>query len=467
MTDTTATATLTYVDANQAILDPNIREGGDLDPTFVNSVREHGILTPVLGYTDDSGAVHVRAGRRRTLAARATGQPLPVFLTKLDTAEATRIIEQLIENDERTALTNSERIRAWTQLTLEGLTIPKVAKQLGRSKDEVKAAVEVGTNETALKVADEFGTNIDLLHLAASLEFADEPDVHAELLEAAVDDPERFDHYLENARSARERRETIRGREKELEAEGRAILRRDELAPDTSVQLLRNLVRDESLPVTATGEPDVRVAVSISWNGIVESEYMVDAAAYGYRDRYEGRNPGSGPMTEEQKAARKLLIRRNREWDAGTVVRVRWLTQFLARKSLPKDCGPFIATSLAQHGRALLERGTTTAAELLGLDTSYRGYGKSVLADLVADQPQKAGLVTLAIVLGAYESGTSRNTWRSPDAEGKSYLLQLETWGYALSPVERIGAGYDVGDDEGTALEVNDVDELDGESADD
>jgi len=42
------------------------------------------------------------------------------------------------------------------------------------------------------------------------------------------------------------------------------------------------------------------------------------------------------------------------------------------------------------------------------------------------------------VVLGGIESGTSRNTWRSPDKNDAAYFRQLAAWGYTLSEVEQI-----------------------------
>jgi ParB family chromosome partitioning protein len=44
------------------------------------------------------------------------------------------------------------------------------------------------------------------------------------------------------------------------------------------------------------------------------------------------------------------------------------------------------------------------------------------------------------VALGGIESGTSRNTWRYPDAEAAQYFQTLAAWGYPLCPVERIAA---------------------------
>lgn len=63
----------------------------------------------VAGYLDDRraryGNVLVRAGQRRTLAAREAGTTtIPVYIVDADEATVERIIQQMVENDQREAL---------------------------------------------------------------------------------------------------------------------------------------------------------------------------------------------------------------------------------------------------------------------------------------------------------------------------------------------------------------------------
>lgn len=458
------TAELVYVDPTTVIVDNNIRTIADLDTAFLDSVREYGILSPTLGYRAEDGTIHIRAGQRRTLAARETGRNLPVIVAERGNTEAERIVEQLIENDQRTDLTPSERTKAWAQLEFEGLTVTKIAKAVGAHKDQVKAAIAVSKNDDALAVLD--GEPISLLHVAACLEFADDPATHADLIECATTEPEQFEHQIERARQNRETRLKILAREAELVAEGKGIYRPGELG-DTPAARLTSLEKREGMEVTAEGEPEIQVHVAANYYGeLTETEYMINYRAYGYDYRHSGSgSSNTGPMTDEQKRERKRLISRNKQWDAATVVRVRWLAEFLSRKTFPKDCGAFVAVSLSRFGSDLGSRGQSLSAELLGLEPQYRGMYKSVLADLVIENPAKAGLVTLAIVLGQHESGTSRDTWRYPKEEGKHYLLQLESFGYTLSPVEKIAAGYDVPDDDEETADADVADyDLDSEA---
>lgn len=457
-TPATGTIETVIVDAHSVTIDTNIRQVTTLDPEFVESVRQYGIQCPALGYRDNTGTIHIRAGQRRTLAARETGQALPVVLAIRDDSTSQRIIEQLIENDQRTDLSASERVIAWKQLEIEGLTVTKIAKAVGKSKAHVTAALTVAHDPASLTAMD--ALPVDLLHLAAALEFADDAETRDSLLQYAADCPEQFDHALERARTARESRLRVLAREAELEAEGKTILRRNEVNSET-YDYLRDLEQRSDIEVTIAGEPDIRTVVALMWNDTFrEEEVMVNYRAYGYDKRhYSGSAAASGPMTDEQKADRKRLISRNRQWDAAQNVRVRWVGEFLSRKQFPSDCGAFVTISLARFGYDLGTRGLEMSSELLKIEDTHRGAYKSALAELVEVNPAKAGVVALAIILGQLEKGTNRQTWRAPTAEGKHYLLALEAWGYALSPVEKIGAGYQVADTD--TISVGDDDAYD------
>ncbi|MGP5261296.1 ParB N-terminal domain-containing protein, partial [Brachybacterium paraconglomeratum] len=98
MTTTDTTRTLVHVDPTTIVLDTNVRTDARLDKDFVASVRDHGVMQPVVGYRDQDGAVHVLQGQRRTLAAVETQrETIPVYLAETPD-EAGRIITQMVEN---------------------------------------------------------------------------------------------------------------------------------------------------------------------------------------------------------------------------------------------------------------------------------------------------------------------------------------------------------------------------------
>lgn len=72
---------LEHIDPRAVTIETNVRTGEVLDADLVDSIREHGVLVPVLGWREGGGSVHVRAGQRRTLAAREAGRvTIPVYV---------------------------------------------------------------------------------------------------------------------------------------------------------------------------------------------------------------------------------------------------------------------------------------------------------------------------------------------------------------------------------------------------
>ena len=77
--------TLEHLDPTTLLIGENVRDKAGLEPQFVASIGEHGVLQPVTAVRTETG-VEVRDGQRRTLAAREAGlTSIPVYV--LDTAK--------------------------------------------------------------------------------------------------------------------------------------------------------------------------------------------------------------------------------------------------------------------------------------------------------------------------------------------------------------------------------------------
>lgn len=126
--------TFELVNPNELLLEDNVRTTVDLDEGFVRSIKENGVLTAVLAHRNPEGALVVRAGQRRTLAARKAGvATVPVQVVDGDEQTSTRIIEQMVENDQREDLTGPERVEAFKQLEFEGTASARSLSAPGRS----------------------------------------------------------------------------------------------------------------------------------------------------------------------------------------------------------------------------------------------------------------------------------------------------------------------------------------------
>lgn len=441
-TTTNHTGTVEHIDPRSLVIEANVRPSAPITPAFVGSIRENGVLTPVLARRDERGNVLVRAGQRRTLAAREAGvATIPVYVVEASEATAERIIQQMVENDQREALTQGDRAAAFQQLALQGLSVTAIAKRTGTKAKEVKTALTVADSPVAASAINTHHA-LTLDQAAVLIEFEDDEALRAELIEVATTEPAQFEHAAQRARDDRARAKIKADAETALAARGFEILDREYWYNDsayTNVRELRTADGERVTPEHIEKAEGRAVYVSAPWGTDTAriSYYLSDPRAAGFVK--EG-GAASGPMTDEQKAERRTLIANNKAWASAETVRREWLASFLSRKTLPKDAAAFVAKVLTIHRRNVGEAtrdGNTLAHELLGIEQA--GYGNpDKLAAIIEQTPAKAGHVALAIVLGGIESHTSKQTWRYPAAVDAAYFAQLAAWGYGLSEVEQI-----------------------------
>ncbi|WP_295792182.1 ParB/RepB/Spo0J family partition protein [uncultured Microbacterium sp.] len=453
MTDTT-TSTVTdefvMLDPNEVIVESNVRTEDKtfLTKDFIDTIRTEGVLTPVLCRRSEDGTVHVRAGQRRTLAAREAGVLLPARIVSGDDTTADRIVQQIIENDQREALSNADRAAAWQQLALEGMTPTKIAKRTGRKANEVKVGLQVAESAVAVETITKHAITLD--QAAVLIEFEDDAEVHARLVAQAENNPAGFDHAVQRVRDDRARKAEAEAKRAEVAAAGWTVIERPYAWGEDGYNdwvSISGLVDADGQKITPEAVSDVESREAVVWEnyGGVQVAYLIPkkiARERKYRDQYA--NPAtSGPMTDEQKAERKALIENRKQWISAEAVRREWLAAFLASKTLPKDALQFVAEGLTGNrysvGSALRE-GNTIAADLLGVEGATRSdyFQPSPLDGWAAKHPTKALHAAVAVVIGGYEEATNKDTWRNPSSSDAEYLTRLTTWGYVLSDVEQI-----------------------------
>ncbi len=104
---------------------------------LTNSVKEFGILQPLLVHDAGDHYVVIAGGRRLVAAQRAGMTEIPVVVR--DAEGARRRILQLLENLQRVDLSPVDEGRAYQELTdLEGLTPARIALQVRRSEQHVR-----------------------------------------------------------------------------------------------------------------------------------------------------------------------------------------------------------------------------------------------------------------------------------------------------------------------------------------
>ena len=117
-------------------------EQGKIDD-LTESIREHGILSPILVRNLDSGYYQIVAGERRWRAARAAGMTeMPVRIVTADDRNAMEIA--LVENLQREDLNPIEEARGYRALMDEfSMTQEEVAQRVGKSRPAIANALRL------------------------------------------------------------------------------------------------------------------------------------------------------------------------------------------------------------------------------------------------------------------------------------------------------------------------------------
>ncbi|WP_298800410.1 chromosome partitioning protein ParB [uncultured Pseudonocardia sp.] len=485
-----AVGELAWADPRTLIVGINIRGEVRLDRHFVRDIAERGVREPITVRRRDDGALVVRKGKRRTLGAIEAGcalvrvfiepEPDPADPATGDgavmdaAAQIERIVDQLGENHHRAATSEADEVRAHQQLLDLGLSAGQIARRTHVPTARVKATTAVARSDVAAAVLARYELTLDQAAVVADFDDGTEGGREAvkALTVTAKSDPAQFAHVAQQLLDQRAEAALHAARVKELTAAGTALLPDPDERPDGApapvrLRELRPSAADPSgTELTEQGHRDcpghaAQVSVVRGWRGEdpqVRTEWWcVDPDQYGHTSRYD-RNPDGGggsrqpgPMTEQEKAVRRRVVANNKAWDSAAIVRRKWLREFLARKSAPKDAAGYIAVTLAggSHDvRKAMEAAHPTACTLLGLPAPagyYSGTPSPLLGALEGAGTARLTMVTLAVLLGAAEDGTSRNSWRRPTGDTRRYFTQLATWGYGLAAVEQLVNNPDPG----------------------
>jgi ParB family chromosome partitioning protein len=115
------------------------------------SIREHGIIQPLIVSKDDDGGYFLIAGERRLQAARLAGlETVPVVVRQAADAELLELA--LVENIQRADLNAVEEAMAYRRLVDEyGLTQDDVAKRVGRNRATVANSLRLLQLESEIR----------------------------------------------------------------------------------------------------------------------------------------------------------------------------------------------------------------------------------------------------------------------------------------------------------------------------
>ncbi|MFJ6378000.1 ParB/RepB/Spo0J family partition protein [Pseudarthrobacter oxydans] len=434
-----ATPTLEMIDPATLTVDINVRKDAALTADFIASIKEHGVMEPVIAHRQEDGTVHVLMGQRRTRAAVEANRPeIPVMIID-SPEEAERIVTQVVENIQRAELTEADEADAYHQLSLIGVSAAAIAKKTGRTKTTVEGALKAKSSEAGAAALDK-GWSVDEALIMAEFELDEEATL--ELESVIMDEPDQLHHV---AQLLRDRRESAAARTaliEELEAQGKTI-----------VEDAGHYADEENLYVSAANRADGEPATDEDANAYVVStdyrgQHHAKPAITGWKDlgftpkyeRYDGgSNVQKGPMTEEQKAERKTLIENNKAMVAATTVRRGFVKTLLSKKQAPKGWQYFTVHAITHHSQTASGYDGEVAADMIGAKAEgSKTWGWNPLRDHVAKSATRPEFSLIALVCAGYEKTIAKDSWRSPSQTHRDYLNQLVLWGYTPSVVEKL-----------------------------
>jgi ParB family transcriptional regulator, chromosome partitioning protein len=219
------------------------------------SVREHGVLQPVLVRPLDDGRYQLIAGERRWRAARLAQQAtVPAMIEEIDDDTALEI--SIIENLQREDLTPLEEAEMYRRMTAEhGYSVRKLAQKLGKDKGYIENRLRL--SDAPPEVRDLVATRKDTLSHAYEL--------------LKVTDPRKRKRLAEQVARGELTLARLRDR-----IEGRRRRRRDE-APEEQPEAARQPVAAEPEESAAQAEPEVDLA-PITEDALVMAKVHLDEA---------------------------------------------------------------------------------------------------------------------------------------------------------------------------------------------
>ncbi|MBT2547212.1 ParB/RepB/Spo0J family partition protein [Arthrobacter sp. ISL-65] len=434
-----AAPTLEMLDPATLTVDVNVRKDAALTADFIASIKEHGVMEPVIAHRKDDGTVHVLMGQRRTCAAIEAERPLiPVMIIE-SPEEAERIVTQVVENIQRAGLTEADEADAYHQLSLIGVSAAAIAKKTGRTKTTVESALKAKSSDAGTAALGK-GWSIEEALIMA--EFEGDEDATEELESVIMDEPDQLLHVAQLLRDRRESAAALAALVTELEAQGKAI-----------VEDAGHYADDDNLYVTAAKRDDGELATEDDANAVLittdyRGQHRTHAVIAGWKDlgfapKYERYDGGTGaqkgPMTEEQKAERKTLIERNKKMEAATKVRRDFVKTLLARKQAPKGWQYFTVHAITHHSETASGYDGKVAGEMVGAKVEEsNAWAWNPLRDHVAKSTTRPEFSLIALVCAGYEKTIAKDSWRSPSQTHRDYLKQLVVWGYNASTVEEL-----------------------------
>lgn len=459
MTDTN-TMELADIDPRTLIVDKNVRTKlGDLAP-LTASIKQYGVLQPLLVIAENGSFRVVAGGRRRAAAIKADRPTVPCLVrTGIDTEQA--LLEaQLIENLAREDLGGSDIAKGFEQLAAFGLDEAAIAVLTTRTVEDVNRGIAVAGSTPAKKAMKEH--DLTLEQGAAIAELADVPGALSDLLSCASEDPYDFEHSVTRWRSKRDNLAKLDTFKAELTEKGVTI---SDAKPSYD-RRLNELADGKGKNLTPTthakcpghyayldtggqfGSPEVIYACSDP-----------DGNGHQRRNGYSsGRAGGSAIKTDAEKEAesekRREVLANNKAWRAAEEVRRSFVRDLVKRKTA-KGVMRFVTEEIVGDPNSITAEEEALAL-VLGIDqpgvsdtvnaTDNMAYGRLVgIRHARAEADVRLPMVLLVQIAAAREGSMSVQTWRNDNVHAKTKKSPARRWidflianGYKQADVEAL-----------------------------
>ncbi len=430
------------------IVDANVRTHLDITPEFRQSIRDLGVRVPVTAVRSADG-IKVREGQQRTITATEEKVPgIPVYVVP-DGGDVERIIGQLAENHDRTAMIQKDTAGAYEQLALLGCR-PRRSPS-GSAAPGPRSQPGSPSRSPPPPPRRPGNTPWNLTDAALFAEF-DGDQQATEDLRYTAERGGSLIHTAQRIRDARDRSQAVAAERDRLTAEGVTITHQPgyyEATTRREVTALRAKGSTEPLTAEQHATCPHHAAYVRYDDDTATAEAVYLCTDYKAAGHLKWTDPAEKvertPLCEDERVKRRQVRENNAAWRSAETVRREWLPTLACRKTPPKGGAEFIAHAVVQCPSMLTNaafQGHALAARLLGFRKDFGG--SRYVADLLdkANTP-RSQVITLVVVLAAIEESTGTHTWRQarPGDTATRYLTALEGWGYGLSDIEQTTCG--------------------------
>lgn len=383
---TTEAAESTSHSANMELiwLDPKAIQAGrnirpvDLDPDFVGSIRERGVLEPVTVVGDEfSGYSLVFGFHRHAAAIEAERALIPAIVRNDISTTAAKIIDQLTENIHRTEMRPSDIAAAYDQLALEGLDVEEIARQVSQDKQKVAASLRLHQMPKEARDAADAG-QLDLEQSMQIAEFENEPKVYNRLLKV-IKDGGHLKYALETERRRKKNREAKAKAKAELLLAGVTVIPKPSWG---SVPLNLRDMRDEAGD-TYTEETHAKCpghAAYLDETGhityVCREPKKYGHQILGYYKHLSDEERAEKEAAEAREAERKEALA------AAAQVRREHVTEMARANKTPKGLYKAVVTHLFGHG-------LTSSVETARIHDVFTLLGASPAKDVTLEEAMR------------------------------------------------------------------------------